>query len=745
MLTMTFHRARLADPHEWTPVPWAARARYMLGVPMQVGPTQAAMLCNLHAYGYAVDDLEAGVDAIVFDDLSTLDPRAAVPLLRCVPMPHPVHGKPMVLVKFPVFGGFVPLGAKLADGRPHPHAGSGFGLATALGYPADHSSSWPAGDADIFHRTELQQYRFDGARFEVVSSKLLENEHLLPGMHMDGLPLCHAMSAGEDLLFPMVAMRPGARASGAVMTRWRCGAEGWRPIECTEVTGEDASTEPSAIRDSDGSILLTVRGGDHRAVRHGKISADAVRAGWHQVWRSRDDGKSWDLLIARPGMCHPCPISISKTASGRVFLAGTPVQPPVPGPDGNPLQPGAVRSPLCFWELSADRRSVSEPTVALDCDAKFGPAPRRGNWLADHPCGAVLTLRDGRQHSVMSFRVAALDETSAGKDSTEFSGCWCEEVVDVDEPRGKQETRMEVLMEERGRDAGLWLIIGGSGMLGRAFRQLLTARQIRFDAPSHAELDLTRADAVKSAVGSRYRAVINCAAWTDVDGAESKQAEADAVNGAAVANLIRACVQGGSTLVHFSTDYVFQGSTTPLKVDAVRQPPNAYGRSKLLGEQAIEAADPESRHHLLLRTSWLYAAWGKNFVRTIAKASRERPALRVVNDQRGRPTSCNALAQASLALLLARANERTDDAIAPVHRGTFHVTDGGECTWFDFATEIAAFANPACKVEPCSSDEYKRAAVRPAYSVMDLSRTESIIGPMPHWKSTLAGVLRALE
>jgi dTDP-4-dehydrorhamnose reductase len=182
-----------------------------------------------------------------------------------------------------------------------------------------------------------------------------------------------------------------------------------------------------------------------------------------------------------------------------------------------------------------------------------------------------------------------------------------------------------------------------------------------------------------------------------------------------------------------------------LKVDAVRQPPNAYGRSKLLGEQAIEQADPQSRHHLLLRTSWLYDAWGKNFVRTIANAAKTKPTLKVVNDQRGRPTSCRSLARASLALILARANERADDSVAAEHRGTFHVTDGGECTWFDFATEIAAFANPACRVEPCGSDEYKRPAARPAYSVMDLARTEAAVGPMPHWKATLAPVLRSLE
>ena len=430
MLKMTYSRPRLQDPTHWTPVAWADRARYMLGIPMQIGPTQAAMLCNLHAYGHAVDDLEAGVDAVVFDDLESLDARNAIPLLRCVPAKHPGHGKPMILVKYPVFGGFVPLGAKLADGTPHPHAGTGFGMATVLGFPADHSSSWPAGDADIFHREELQQYRFDGSRFEVTSSTMLDPGTILAGWNVDGLALCHALMDGEELLFPMVATRAGSKAGGSVMTRWRAGAEGWRPVECVSVTGEDASTEPTCVRDVDGALLFTVRGGDHRAVRHGKITPEAMHSGWLQVWRSRDNGRKWELILAEAGRCHPCPVSIGRTAGGRVYLVGTPVQPPVIGPNGNPIAAGAVRSPLSLWELSADRRSVGSPVTAIDCDARFGPAPRGGNWLADHPCNAVLRLRDGQLHNVISFRVAALDETSVGAETTPISGCWCEEILE---------------------------------------------------------------------------------------------------------------------------------------------------------------------------------------------------------------------------------------------------------------------------------------------------------------------------
>jgi dTDP-4-dehydrorhamnose reductase len=137
--------------------------------------------------------------------------------------------------------------------------------------------------------------------------------------------------------------------------------------------------------------------------------------------------------------------------------------------------------------------------------------------------------------------------------------------------------------------------------------------------------------------------------------------------------------------------------------------------------------------HLVLRTSWLYAPWANNFVRTIFKASSQQPSLRVVNDQRGRPTSAEHLANATLRLLDCKL------------RGTLHVTDGGECTWFEFAQEIVRLSGHACQVDPTTSAEYARPAQRPAYSVLDLGPTEAALGPMPHWRDNLRDVMQRLE
>lgn len=263
-------------------------------------------------------------------------------------------------------------------------------------------------------------------------------------------------------------------------------------------------------------------------------------------------------------------------------------------------------------------------------------------------------------------------------------------------------------------------------MLGRAWQALLTREGVEHVAMNRVELDIASAEAIRSAITSRFDWVVNCAAWTAVDDAETQEEAATRINGHAVGQLVEACDRVGARLVHYSTDYVFSGqASVPYRTDQPRAPINAYGRSKAVGEAYIEQSAGGAGSHLLLRTSWLYAPWGKNFVLTIANAARSRDTLRVVHDQRGRPTSCEHLAETSARLMTADAS------------GIHHVCDGGECTWYDFATAIAARVSPACRVDPCSSDEYPRPAPRPAYSVLDLTTTESIVGPMTSWQANL--------
>ena len=276
-----------------------------------------------------------------------------------------------------------------------------------------------------------------------------------------------------------------------------------------------------------------------------------------------------------------------------------------------------------------------------------------------------------------------------------------------------------------------FLVVGAHGMLGRAWCALLRERKLEYCATGRSQLDLLDATSVRAALQPAPGTVINCAAWTDVDGAETHEADADALNAHAVAALADGCREAGARLVHYSTDYVFDGRRRePYAADAPTAPLNAYGRSKERGELLLRG---HPCAHLLVRTSWLYAPWGTNFVRTIAQLAEKRSELRVVNDQWGTPTSAEFLAQRTLALL-------EHDA-----RGTVHVTDGGVCNRYDFAQAIVRGLGLTCRIEPCQTEPGQRPARRPASAVLDIAATSALLGPPPGWQVNLAGVLRRLE
>lgn len=273
------------------------------------------------------------------------------------------------------------------------------------------------------------------------------------------------------------------------------------------------------------------------------------------------------------------------------------------------------------------------------------------------------------------------------------------------------------------------IVLGATGMLGRAVTEALVARGERVAAPGRDQVDLAR-EATLAAIPESCGVVINCTGWTNVDAAESHEGEATAVNGTGVGQLAERCRQIGAKLVHYSTDYVFAGNASaPYRVDHPRAPLNAYGRSKAAGEVLLEGSGAD---YVLIRTSWVYAPWGKNFVRTILGLAAKRPSLRVVSDQLGRPSSAEQLASGTLQLLDAGAH------------GVFHLSDGGQCTWFELASAVVARAKLPCQVDPCSSAEYPSPAVRPSYSVLDLSRAEGLIGPRVGWRESVEAVVDEL-
>lgn len=275
------------------------------------------------------------------------------------------------------------------------------------------------------------------------------------------------------------------------------------------------------------------------------------------------------------------------------------------------------------------------------------------------------------------------------------------------------------------------IVIGADGMLGRAIVAACAGRAIETVTPTREALNLADPKSMDCIETERPDWVVNCAAWTDVDGAEADEPGANKLNADAVGELASRCRDAGSVLVHYSTDYVFSGEAqSPYSIDEPRAPLNAYGRSKALGEVALEQSGAA---YLLARTSWLYAPWGKNFVLTMRSLMKDRDELRVVDDQLGRPSSAEQVAR------------RTLDLLEAEHRGTVHLCDGGQCTWHAFAAEIASQIGAATRIEPCSSDEYPRPAKRPAYSVLDLDSTDRVIGAPNDWKDELRGVLSRVE
>lgn len=250
-----------------------------------------------------------------------------------------------------------------------------------------------------------------------------------------------------------------------------------------------------------------------------------------------------------------------------------------------------------------------------------------------------------------------------------------------------------------------WLVTGSAGMLGQDLVGLLRDRGDEVTAVDRDEVDITDPAAALAAVAG-HDVVVNCAAWTAVDPAETQEGAAFAVNAIGAASLARAATAHGVRLVHISTDYVFDGlATSPYREDAPMAPAGAYGRTKAAGEWAVRA---EAADHLIVRTAGLYGARGACFPRTIARAARERGGLDVVDDQVTQPTWTRDLADLVVRLV---------DAGAPA--GTYHGTSSGQVSWCGFARAVVAAAGLEPEiVHPTTSEAYVRPAPRPAYSVL---------------------------
>lgn len=291
------------------------------------------------------------------------------------------------------------------------------------------------------------------------------------------------------------------------------------------------------------------------------------------------------------------------------------------------------------------------------------------------------------------------------------------------------------------------LVTGANGQLGNEMR-IVTKRSkdtyiftdvIEADGQETTILDITDLDAIRKMVKeSGVKAIVNCAAYTNVDKAESDQEICELINAKAPENLAIAMKEVNGLLIHVSTDYVFGGDpyNTPCKEDQKGTPTGVYGLTKLHGEQNIQKSGVD---YLIFRTAWLYSEFGKNFVKTMLNLTSTKPQLKVVFDQVGTPTYAYDLAKAIFEIIENRKFEG--------NTGIYHYSNEGVCSWYDFTKTIAELAgNTDCDIHPCHSDEFPSPVKRPAYSVLDKTKVKEAFGiNVPYWTDSLKVCINNLK
>ena len=280
------------------------------------------------------------------------------------------------------------------------------------------------------------------------------------------------------------------------------------------------------------------------------------------------------------------------------------------------------------------------------------------------------------------------------------------------------------------------LVTGANGQLGNEMRRVSMPSSNQYIFTDMAELDITNLESIRKMVKEyNTKVIVNCAAYTNVDKAEDDILLANSLNNKAVENLAIVAKEADVTLIHISTDYVFQGDRNiPCQENWETNPLGVYGKTKLAGEQSLIAIGCK---YLIFRTAWLYSSFGKNFVKTVRTLTATRDNLKVVFDQVGTPTYAGDLA----ALIYKLIEEEQLNK-----QGIYHFSNEGVCSWYDFAKEICELSGSLCDIQPCYSDEFSSRVKRPHFSVLDKTRVKETFGiTIPYWKDSLKVCITELQ
>lgn len=434
--------ARLVVPRD---TPNGQEWRYSCGFPFQVAPgiVGISSLINIEGtpnYGY-----NNGNDIILFDDLAGIDKGKTFPVSRNEYMTTGEDGNKQLLLRGPAIVGFVPLQAKLDDGSAHPHAGTGFGLASACVFPVIGEDGFSWRDPERRDFMEVFQFKFDGESFASSRSALKTRDAEMPvtfersDWNILNIGLTTAISDGRDLLLPVNARKGNAAAVG--MSRWVCREGEWIPDTFTPVSEDSAIREglkanvhehalwmePSLVRDIDGSLLFSARGSDSY------IDDQGIHYGLMvQAWRSSDNGKTWNCLFRVPDVRQVSPVTLNRAVDGTPYLVSNVYEP------GFVIsrQNGRGRENLRLWPLNAQRSGIEAPVVVRETLKEFGEAPASPDpdwydcWMADHPNAATVLLGDGKWHNLLVYRVLHSPYVgSLAISPAPQTGCYVEEVL----------------------------------------------------------------------------------------------------------------------------------------------------------------------------------------------------------------------------------------------------------------------------------------------------------------------------
>ncbi len=375
-------------------------ARYGIGLPLQVSSTEAAIFCNLRVIAPGMFDYEDGTDVFIFDSIRTLRTAKPIAVSRNQKRTDTETGKEQLIVKFPLAGGFWPLGAKAVDGSRHPGEGRGFGFCQALSFETDEKGLFKWVNPFVRY-VEILQCSYNGTQFQVTKRDLVGPTQLPAagpnGWQLVSQGLTNAIPDGNDLLQPVLAQRNGQQQCGLCRWQWRAGQ--WTAITILPV---GSGSEPSLVRVADGSLMFTMR-------LTGKQGGTLV------AWRSGDTGRTWQEVVRKTNVGTASPVSIICTASGVPLIATNPH--------------GAKRARLSFWTI--DDKRLSAPRPIRDCIQEFGKRPQESFWCIDHPSSAVVRLADGQWHALLAYRIKTFFLPTRGREEpiVPQTGCYVEEII----------------------------------------------------------------------------------------------------------------------------------------------------------------------------------------------------------------------------------------------------------------------------------------------------------------------------